>query len=102
MKGLVELLRNLLLKTWLSSNKKKTISDNFLKFPHVVEGIFNSIDAISLEAVKILNRPSGTPRKSCSEDEHQTLQVKNNVWKCNKVNQSTVGRFEKLRFWKAC
>uniref|UniRef100_A0A914R7G2 Uncharacterized protein n=1 Tax=Parascaris equorum TaxID=6256 RepID=A0A914R7G2_PAREQ len=63
-----------------------------LQFPDVVEGIFNSIDAISRDATRILHRPleengdseklvnggGGTPvppGAPCSDYDHHTLQV---------------------------
>lgn len=42
-----------------TSRMVSTVKERLKKFPDVVEGIFNSIDAISKESVKILNRPEG-------------------------------------------
>jgi len=73
----------------------QTVKERLKKFPGVVDGIFNSIDAISKEAEKILNRPelehgatdagggqheNGTvvvvaSVATCTEDEHHSLQT---------------------------
>ncbi|CAJ0941634.1 unnamed protein product, partial [Mesorhabditis belari] len=64
-----------------TSRMVQTVKERLKKFPSVVEGIFTSIDAISIEAAKILHRPEengeGGPSENggCSEHDHHSLQA---------------------------
>ncbi|VDM42451.1 unnamed protein product [Toxocara canis] len=74
-----------------TSRMVQTVKERLKRFPDVVEGIFNSIDAISRDATRILHRPleengdseklvnggGGTPVPGapCSDYDHHTLQV---------------------------
>uniref|UniRef100_A0A915AFM4 Mevalonate kinase n=1 Tax=Parascaris univalens TaxID=6257 RepID=A0A915AFM4_PARUN len=74
-----------------TSRMVQTVKERLKRFPDVVEGIFNSIDAISRDATRILHRPleengdseklvnggGGTPvppGAPCSDYDHHTLQ----------------------------
>ncbi|MFH4974071.1 hypothetical protein AB6A40_000780 [Gnathostoma spinigerum] len=70
-----------------TSRMVQTVKERLKKFPDVVEGIFNSIDAISRDAAKILHRPceengetvnggDGAASSSvhCSDYDHHSLQ----------------------------
>ncbi|KRX38233.1 Mevalonate kinase, partial [Trichinella sp. T9] len=61
--------------TLVKDRLKKAIFFLFIQFPEVIDGIFNAIDAISRDAIKILGQPQHSKnRKTCSEDEHYSLQ----------------------------
>ncbi|KRY48324.1 2,3-bisphosphoglycerate-independent phosphoglycerate mutase, partial [Trichinella britovi] len=73
----IEQLENLPdLKVLLVNSKvERNTSRMVTLFPEVIDGIFNAIDAISRDAIKILGQPQHSKnRKTCSEDEHYSLQ----------------------------
>ncbi|KRZ77530.1 Mevalonate kinase [Trichinella papuae] len=73
----IEQLENLPdLKVLLVNSKvERNTSRMVTLFPEVIDGIFNAIDAISRDAIKILGQPQHSKnRKACSEDEHYSLQ----------------------------
>lgn len=57
-----------------TSRMVTTVKERIRRFPAIVDGIFDAIDAISNEAMKVLNTPVNESRKTCSEEEHQSLQ----------------------------
>ncbi|KRZ49363.1 2,3-bisphosphoglycerate-independent phosphoglycerate mutase, partial [Trichinella nativa] len=80
-------------RTWLMKDVRKAVDklyggvasyrhgckieqlEKYCIFPEVIDGIFNAIDAISRDAIKILGQPQHSKnRKTCSEDEHYSLQ----------------------------
>ncbi|VDN03081.1 unnamed protein product [Thelazia callipaeda] len=74
-----------------TSRMVQTVKERLKKFPDVVESIFNAIDAISLDAAKILHRPpeenggdetarncdnsNNSTVAGCANSDHQTLQA---------------------------
>uniref|UniRef100_A0A5S6QIR8 Mevalonate kinase n=1 Tax=Trichuris muris TaxID=70415 RepID=A0A5S6QIR8_TRIMR len=71
-------LKVLLVNSKVERNTSRMVSlvkDRLKKFPEVIEGMFNAIDAISRDAVKILGHPDHSKnQKTCTEDEHYSLQ----------------------------
>ncbi|KFD63412.1 hypothetical protein M514_08322 [Trichuris suis] len=71
-------LKVLLVNSKVERNTSRMVSlvkDRLKKFPEVIEGMFNAIDAISRDAVRILGHPDHSKnQKICTEDEHYSLQ----------------------------